>query len=312
MLGDAPLDLKRLSYFVVVADELHFGRAAARLFISQPALSQQIKALEASLGIELFIRGSSGVTLSADGQGILPDARLLLVAAEQLVEQARSRSRSGEGILSLGYHEYALGSVVPTFLAALRSCASEVSVTLTNFPLGPQALAGLVSGQCDAVVMAETSRTVKGLRSERLSVEEMVAAVPADHPLADRDEVPIAELAAEPFAFFYRSNSPEVWENLMTFFDRAGRRPRIEHVGEQLQEALLWVGSGQGVTMVPATSAASNSLPGVEFRRLVDPTPTQSIVVAWIEPNSNPRLEIVVGAAQRTREMLEGRTVPSS
>jgi len=277
------------------------------MFISQPALSQQIKALEASLGVDLFVRGAQGVSLTAEGQGILPEARLLLAAADQLVEQARFTSPGQDGLISLGYLEHALGSIVPTFLESLLEAAPDVSVTLTSFPPGDRALDGLIDGRCDLVIMRGTHRTVTGLRTEPLASEEMVAAVPVGHPLAARERVSLAELAAEPFAFVDRESDPEGWDAAMALFDAADGRPSVVQTGHRMQEALLWVGSGQGVTLVPASVARVIAGLDVEFRPLTgEPRPTLDVVLAWIEPNANPRLATMAAAAETARRRLAG------
>jgi DNA-binding transcriptional LysR family regulator len=204
-LGAVP-DLRRLASFVAVAEERHFGRAAARLFISQPALSQQIKALEAELDVELFVRLPSGIRLTSEGEGLLPDARQLLQHAERFLTSAGAAARSTNGQVRLGFVDHARAAVIPALLDCAAVAAPGVQFTLQSFATSRLALDDLNGDGSDAVV-GNCDQT-PDIDTAALATERHVAAIPAAHPLAQEAEVSLAQLAGEPFAVFPRAPKP--------------------------------------------------------------------------------------------------------
>jgi DNA-binding transcriptional LysR family regulator len=300
-LGAVP-DLRRLASFIAVAEEQHFGRAAGRLFISQPALSQQIKALEAELGVELFVRLPRGIRLTAEGEALLPDARELLQHAERFLTSAGAAARRTSGRVRLGFVDHARAAVIPMLLDRAAATAPGVGFTLQSFATSRLALDDLNSDGSDAVV-GNCDQT-PDIDTVALATERHVAAIPAAHPLARLAQVSLAQLAGEPFAMFPRALSPAGWEAFMARFDQAGQRPTVVHEGRHIHDTILFVATGRGVALIPGPLAATLTEPTIAIRSVVGPAPENQIVLAWKKSNPNPSIPLLITAANQARQQL--------
>jgi DNA-binding transcriptional LysR family regulator len=300
-LGAVP-DLRRLASFVAVAEEQHFGRAAARLFISQPALSQQIKALEAELGVELFVRLPSGIRLTAEGEALLPEARHLLQHAERFLTSAGATARSTKGHVRLGFVDHARAAVIPALLDCAAVVAPGVEFTLQSFATSRLALDDLNRGGSDAIV--GNCEQTPDIETVALATERHVAAVPAGHPLAQEAEVSLAQLASEPFAMFPRALNPAGWESFMARFDQTGQRPTVVHEGRHIHDTILFVATGRGVALIPAPLAATLTEPTIAIRPIIGPAPENQIVLAWKKSNPNPSIPLLITVAAQTKQEL--------
>ncbi|MGP4103806.1 LysR substrate-binding domain-containing protein [Nonomuraea sp. KM90] len=290
-------DLRHLEGFVAVAEELHFGRAAARLHLAQPALSQQVLRLEASLGVELLIRERRRTRLSDAGQAFLVEARRTLAQAEQARAVARRAGRGEVGRLRVGY--------VPTtssapFLAALVTFQRnhpDVQVELRELPLGSLA-APLRDRTVDVAFIARLGPLDDCLEDgtvlSELSAEPFVAAVSARHPVAGRSAVGLAELAEEEFVLL----SPEIcreWdETVHGICASGGFTPRVSHYVREISTQLIIVAAGLAVALVPASAQALRG-EGVAFIPLNGPTPPITSAVVWRAEDGSPVLRRFVG-----------------
>ena len=258
------IELRHLRCFVVLAEELHFGRAAERLGMAQPPLSQQIARLERTLGYTLF-RRRPHVALTQAGHVLLGSARRALAVVEQGIDATRRAARGETGSLRVGFAASTMVTVTPGIVRAYRERFPGVELRLREMSTVAQAEA-LRDGAIDLGLLREP-RPEEGLVCRPLVREPFVAVLPPGHPLAVRDELPLAALAEEPFVHFPRGVAPTLHDQVIALCVAAGFAPRI------VQEALEWltivslVEAGLGVSLVPA-SFRKLRWGGVEYRPL--------------------------------------------
>lgn len=261
------MDLRQLRTFVAVAEEGQISRAAERLGMQQPPLSQQIKAMEAALGTRLFHRRPRGVVLTEAGQVLLDHARALLAGMEAAVLHSRRAGRGDEGRLSLGVAPTApFHPFVPRVIRAFREAWPHVAVTMEE-SLSRPALEGLRDGRLDAAFLR--ARVVQdGITTYPLLEEPMVLALPRGHRLAGRGTLPLAALDGEPLIPFGRVEGPGIFDATEAACRRAGFTPRIGQEAPRITSALGLVAAGLGVCLVPA-SMLRVRMDGVAYRPLV-------------------------------------------
>ncbi|HEX8392096.1 MAG TPA: LysR family transcriptional regulator [Longimicrobium sp.] len=244
------IELRHLRYFIAVAEELHFGRAAVRLGMAQPPLSQQIARLERLVGHALFERRPR-VVLTEAGRVLLTASRRLLLQVEQGVDAAR-RAGSGEGgVLTVGFAASTMLTVLPGVLRDYRDRHPAVDLRLREMSTAAQADA-LKAGLIDVGFMREPAADA-AIRAEPAVREPFVAALPPGHALAGHATLPLERLADEPFVLFPRRVAPTLYDQVIVLCRAAGFHPR------QVQEAQEWltivglVDAGLGVSLVPAS-----------------------------------------------------------
>jgi DNA-binding transcriptional LysR family regulator len=287
-----PLDLRRLRYFVAVAEELHFGRAALRLYIAQPVLSRHIRKLEQELSTQLFVRDSHNVRLTPAGERLLEEGRQLLAAADA----ARRRMQGaalGEATLTVGFF---VGDYFTPALVAFSERRPEVTVALLRIYWHDQ-IEVLHSGRADvAFVHGPVDPTDLELLPVR--AEPRVAVLPATHPLAARPEISIEELTEEPV--IEQHGAPPAWEAFHNVDPRPDgssprRGPRVDNIEEKLQ----LVAAGRAISFLPASAAAAVVHAGVAFVPVSDIPPIQ-ISLAWTAGRGSGVIEDFVDAVART------------
>ncbi|MEU6280146.1 LysR family transcriptional regulator [Streptomyces sp. NPDC047028] len=251
------MELRQLSYFVAVAEELHFGRAAERLHIVQSAVSQQIQRLERELGAELFDRSPRRVRLTGAGERLLPEARAVLAAADR----ARAAVAAPAG-LRLGTCT-GLGAHLDRVLAALAERAPDVSVDLVSLPVSER-LARVAVGGLDAAFV-RAAEPPPGVRVLPLWPDTLVAAVPATHPLATRPEIDLADLAGLPLALTARRDNPALVDLVVGACHDAGFEPVPAAVNGSLQNTLATIGARPLWTVVYASHARVLHTPRVAY-----------------------------------------------
>jgi len=251
-MGVSSLDLRRLRYFVVVAEEGNFSRAAERLHMAQPPLSDQIKRLEAALGVRLFDRTSRGARLTAAGEVLLTEARRLLAQAETTAEMVR-RVGSGEvGSLNLGFVPSASNSVLPPVLSEFRRRYPDVRLFLQE--MNPDWLvAGLHEGRLD-VGFFYLPFEDGALETRVVSREPLVVALPETHELALAEEVDLRDLAGEPFVLPARYRMPGLHAQVVGACREAGFEPEaVQNEVWLMQTIVGLVAGGMGVALVPGS-----------------------------------------------------------
>jgi DNA-binding transcriptional LysR family regulator len=279
------MELRHLRYFVAVAEELHFGRAAQRLHIQQPPLSRQIQLLEAELGFSLFERSRRRVELTPAGTALLGRTRQVFDALDVAVHDARSASEGESGRLVIGYPSSLAYSGLPELLRAFRTRFPAVELSLRELPPGDQ-IDGLKAGNLD-VGFVRTSLDDPTLVAELVRRESLMVVLPDDHRLATRRNIPLPDLAREPFVMFPRARGPAFFDQLMALCGAAGFAPRIVHEAAQL-DIVSMVAAGFGVSIMPA-SMRNFRRPGLAFRAIVG-APQVELLIVWRPQNLSPAL----------------------
>jgi DNA-binding transcriptional LysR family regulator len=266
------VELRRFRYFVAVAEELHFRRAAERLHLAQPALSQQVKKLETELGVDLFHRTRRGVALTRAGVVFLEEARRVLRQADEAARAAQQAASGAVGRLRVGLLADAVPASVP--LAIIRFSTRFPGIELTPETLSARrAIEDVRAGRLDLAVVALPA-PVAGLRTTLIGKEGTVAAVADRHPLSGRASVPLDRLADERLIVMPRAANPAFHDAVISACREAGFTASIAETAEpQIEHALLSVAAGAGIALVPSSAAARYSIPGVRFLPLAPEGP---------------------------------------
>lgn len=276
MVPDPP-ELRSLRYFVAVAEELHFGRAATRLHISQPSLSVQIRKLEHSLGAQLFERTSRHVELTVVGTVLLEEAHRLLVGADRLVEATREASRGVHGTLVVGFQGNAAAELTPKILCAFQTRHPRVQVEMRSHDFGDPYV-GLANGSVDVAFVRPPLLVHDWLSLETLFIEPRLLVTSSDSPLAERPRVTVEEVLEEAFV---GRRAPDYWRDFWLAVDSRG--PHTVKLGadvgsvDECFEAIL---SGRGVAFTQASTQRFYDRPGLTFIP-VDGLPPSPLAIAW-------------------------------
>lgn len=244
------MELKQLRYFVAVAEELHFGRAARRLFISQPALSFDIRKFEEQLGVQLLERTNKAVALTNAGYVLLEEARRLLEQADEVRRIAERSAHGLAGRLRIGFVNSMLYRGLPEAVRRFEADHPAVEVVLREMNTIEQVHA-LQRLQID-LGFAHWGRFPAEVQSEPLFSEPFLCCLPAGHPLARRKRIELATLAREPFILFPRSVSPHYHDQIIATCVEAGFSPQIRHEARLWQTVVTMVEFGMGIALVPA------------------------------------------------------------
>ena len=279
------MEFRHLRYFLALADELHFGRAAQRLSITQPPLSLNIQQLEASVGARLFDRSSKGVRLTAAGTAFRDAARSLLAQAEEARLLTREIDAGAAGRLRVGF----VGSVLfhglrPWLDAYARHCP-RIDVALSELNSQDQ-IDALLRDQLD-VGFIHTRHVPDGLRTAFVRAEPFLCCVDARHPLAASERVALAQLRDEPFVLFSRQGSPDYYARIIEMCTAHGLRPRVRHEVRHWLSVVSLVGQGFGVSVVPAALERAG-VAGAVFRPFVETTLQSEVHCAWKATHDHP------------------------
>ncbi len=286
------IELRQLRYFVAVAEEMHFGRAAARLHMTQPPLSQTIQSLEAVLGTPLFFRTRRSVALTPAGLALLPEARRLLMQAGSLPDLARRAATGASGRLSLAFVSTADYSVLPPLLREFREHYPQVQIELREATTDVQ-LDDLGQGRIDAGLLI--SPLPDKLRDEldyasMLSEPLILAAPQGLRALRGKKAIALKTVSDMPLIIFPRRIGPAFHDAILACFRDAGLTPHIGQEAIQMQTIVGLVSAGMGIALVPQ-SVSNLKRPGVEYRLLSDRTPMIETGLAWRRDNSSPVLQ---------------------
>jgi DNA-binding transcriptional LysR family regulator len=280
------MDLRQLRYFTVVAEELHFGRAAARLHMTQPPLSMAIQNLEQDLGTGLFARNRRGVTLTPAGAAILPEARRLLAEVEALPALAQRAAAGDEGKLGLSFVSSADYSLLPPFLRRYRTRYPGVQISLQEATTDIQ-LELLMEGRVDAGLLIPPLPAKSRQVLDYLPVldEPLILAAPAG-TLKGRRPIWLKDAPRLPLIIFPRPIAPGLYDAILGCFEEP---PAIGQEAIQMQTIVSLVSAGMGIALVPH-SVGNLMRTGVEYRALRDETPVVQTGVAWRRDNASPVL----------------------
>jgi DNA-binding transcriptional LysR family regulator len=294
------LDLRLVEYFVAVAEELHFGRAAERLHIAQPSLSQQIRKLEAQLGVTLLERNSRNVRLTAAGKSLLREGRKSLTQAQRTIKATRAAAAER---LAIGFYGSAAGVLLPDVLGAFAERHPDTEVSVRELLFG--SLDDILEGKVD-LAFTRLLPDQGGVEVEVLTEEPRVVAVAAAHRLAGREVLAFADLRDESFIVnpaVESEGGPARW---LAEQRRHGLPGRVAASSASIQEILALVAAGRGVCLVPAAVARLYPRADVKYLRIADADPAV-VSLAWArgEPAPGVRAFIetardVAGASKRT------------
>jgi len=289
--------------FALLAEELHFGRAAARLHMTQPALTQAIAALEAALGVRLFERNRRQVALSAAGAALLPEVRELLRRAQALPALARSAAQGESGRLRVAFVSTVGYGLLPGWVRQFRERWPRVALELVEATSDVQR-EGLLRGEFDAGFLLHAPGSAPaGLARRALTSEPLVLALPESHPLAARTRLSLSAIAHEPLVLFPRRILPEVFDAVLRLYRGAGHEPVVAQEAIQMQTIVNLVSAGLGLAWV-LQSVRQFQRPGVVYRPLVatrgQGAPLCETSLVWREGEAHPVLQrfIEAGRAQ--------------
>ena len=271
------MELRHFRYVVAIADEGSVTRAAARLRMQQPPLSQQLRNLERELGFLLFERSKKGVLPTAAGTVFLDDARRLLAEAERAKDRAADAAAGLDGTLAIGFtSSAAMGRIAPEMIAAYRATYPGVRLSLADGNAATLTQAVLQS-TIDIAVVRTPVLSAPELRCDSILQEPMLLAVASSHPIARaasrrQRTLNLRALAGEPFILVRRPGAPGMYANFVAACQAAGFVPRIAHEVESMLTNLLLVAAGVGLTVVPASMLGTHG-ELIAYFRLRAPTP---------------------------------------
>ena len=281
------LELRHLRYFIAVAEELHFGRAARRLGITQPPLSLQIQRLEAELGVSLFERSNRRVQLTPAGRALLAEGRHVIADFNNATDAARRAARGETGSLTVAFAASVMFLSLPRIIRRFRAQFPSVRLELRELPTGPQIVA-LREGELDIGFLREPPRDAE-LTTETVMREGLLLALSKRHELANRKRLRLADVANEDFVLFPRDLAPGLHAHVLAVCAEAGVHPRIVQTSRELYTTVSLVEAGLGVTIIPA-SVRQMGWRGVRYYPIRSPAAATRIDAAWRSDNKSPIL----------------------
>jgi DNA-binding transcriptional LysR family regulator len=292
------MELRHLRYFVALAEELHFGRAAEKLHISQPPLSMQIRALENELGVTLLKRTQRHVSLTQAGDALLGEARHILARVEQAVLTTKRAGRGEIGELAIGFISVADYNVLPAVLREFRRRFPLVNLTLREATSDAQ-IRDLAAGRIDVGFVLPPINE-PSLESVPILREPLIVALPEKHPLArKRGKLALEKLKDAPFILFPRPNAPGLYDDVVSCCKAAGFSPRVEQEAIQMQTIVSLVSAELGVALIPA-SLTNLQRTGVTYKSLKDGSPLTEVHLVWRRGDDLPALRVFVDVALQT------------
>ncbi|GID97639.1 LysR family transcriptional regulator [Amorphoplanes digitatis] len=280
------MEMRHLRYFVVLAEECHFGRAAKRLHMAQSPLSHQIRQLEDELGVALFQRTTRRVALTAAGERYLERVREVLRGVEVAGEEARRIAAGDTGHLAIGFTGSATYEMLPTLSRDLRNSFPGIELDLKGELLTPDQVAALLSGELDVGFLRPPVRD-PGLDVHVLRSEPLIVALPVSHPLAHRRRVRLEDLDDEDFISYPSHGRSVVHDLVADACRRAGFTPRVVEEVAETSTIISFVAAGLGVALVPA-SVANLRVTGARYRPLVGDPASVELAVAIRVADASP------------------------
>lgn len=268
------MELRQLKYFVAVAEELNFRRAAEKLYIQQPPLSRQIRQLETELGVELFHRTKRSVTLTEAGKAFLDEARLTLAQAQRAINAVQSKTIN---TLKIGFSICAFDRVLPDLIQKFRQQSQETQVDLTEMPKKKQ-IQALLNHQIDIGFCYAPINNFQ-LDSVNILSEPLAVVLPPNHPLVQQEKIELRSLHAESFILCPEDIKPDVRQQIIQLCDRAGFQPKIVQEASPPEAQLRLVESGIGISLITANCQTRYNA-NVVYRPLIE-LPVLKIAAVW-------------------------------
>jgi DNA-binding transcriptional LysR family regulator len=295
------MELRQLKYFAAVAEELHFGRAAKRMNISQPPLSMQIRNLEEELGTRLFNRTSRQVELTVAGQVFLTQVEQILVALDGAAESARQAGQGNIGRLAVGFVGPAMDAFLPEIIRGFQNRYPGITLGLTEAGTSRQ-IEDLYAGRIQVGFVRLYRNRPEGLAAQVIWQEPYVLAVPCNHLLARQKTVALPHLKDESFIMYPRSVQPQLYDSMMACFKNSGFTPKIVQEARTKHTTIALVAAGLGVAIVPSSSKVIIGRKGVLFLHLDATFPLIEISVLWRQKDKNPVLARFVKFAMQYQQ----------
>jgi DNA-binding transcriptional LysR family regulator len=307
MIGS--MELRHLRYFVAVAEELHFTRAAERLGIKQPPLSLQIRQLEQEVGTPLFRRLTRGVELTESGLLLLEKARDILHDVEQTKVSVQRRARGETGRIRLGFAGATyVNPLIPALIADYRLNYPGVAISMETNPT-PHLIARLNNGEIDLAFIRPPVGDSDGLGIDLVVEEPMLIVVPAAHPLTRKGSVPLAALANETWILRPRSLGPGLHDEFIACCHRAGFSPKIGQEASAIPSTLLGVAAGFGISIVPQSLQQIHAA-GVAYLRIRGDGPRAPTSLAYRRNDHSAAVRNFVALVKRNRGAVGKRAQP--
>ncbi len=294
------MDLMALRYFVAVAENKSFTRAAELLFTTQPTLSRQISSLETEFGTQLFIRETHGVSLTKEGQFLLKEAREIINHCNRITSVLSSQNLEMEGQLSIGYQGFLDNYVMFEALADIRSQYASMKVVMRRFNVCSELNNVLINKGCDVVFTLYDSLAMahnSSIQFFKVEKDPLCLAVPENHPLSSKTSVKIAELAQETFIMLERDASPFVVDSTNAMCFKNGFSPRVEQYVRDAQTLLIYVSAGNGIAFL--CEKVQHIPDDVKLLTIEDCDIDFDIVMAYRKDNENAAIPAMEAAVKR-------------
>ncbi|WP_421899985.1 LysR substrate-binding domain-containing protein [Maridesulfovibrio sp.] len=291
------METRQLRYFLAVAEELHFGRAAKRLHISQPPLSQQIKKFEDELGVKLFQRNKRSVALTAAGVSLMRDVPNILHSIERAEANLLDAASGQGGRFTLGYIGPALETSLADIIREYKEQYPAVRLGLQEMFTNEQ-LKAVRNGELDAGIVRLFRHDVSDLACELFHRESYALVVPEDHLLAEREGVDVSDLSGEQFIFFPREEQPRLYDEWMKVFAEAGFVPDVVQEAARKSATVALVAANMGIGIVPE-SMARRRPHGVVFKRLSGDFPVIELHLIHRKESSFPAVSNFIDAVRK-------------
>ncbi len=288
--------IRHLWLFLAVAEEQNFGRAAKRLGMSQPPLSEQIQVLEQALKVTLFERSRQGAKLTPVGAAILPAVRKFAEQLERLELAVEEAVAGQSGMLTIGAISTAMFDVLPGLIDLLKQRYPQLTVSVREID-SVEAVPALEAGDIDLAFARLDGDLGPAIQSLPLREDRLMVALPSDHPLASRTRISLSSLASEPLVMFSRKVSPVYFDNLIATCRASGFSPRVLHEVRSVASQIAFVSCGQGIALVPA-SLKKLAPDNVVLRALTQKLNVVTTAVAWNSQRPNPLVTELVAQFQ--------------
>ena len=292
------MDLRQIRYFLVLANELNFTRAAGRLHISQPPLTRQIQQLEASMGVVLFERTTRGVVLTQAGAVFLEEARKIVALTDQATNKTRLAHQGQLGRLDIGVFGSAILNVIPTLLIELRKTHPDIVISLQNTTKIQQVEA--VREKRLDIGFNRVFPEVEDLVVETVMMESLYVAMHKDHELVRRRTLAVRDLNNQPLILFPNNVRPTFADNVVSLFRDEGLAPNVVHEVEDVMTCIALVSAGLGMAVVPE-SAVNLQLPGVRYHPLRSAEAKVDLSCVYRADNASPALMVFLDIVRKVR-----------
>ncbi|MGL5835066.1 MAG: LysR family transcriptional regulator [Waterburya sp.] len=298
------MELRHLRYFITVAEELHFGRAAQRLNMTQQPLSRQIRDLEIEIQVTLFHRTKRTVRLTEAGKEFLERSYGVLAQLEQAIVVTQQIGRGEVGRLAIGFVDSAMYTLLPEIVRVFREQFPLVELRLRELTTAQQ-IQALYDKQID-IGIVRSAISESGLSVECLLHESLVLALPENHPFSAQTQVSLSSLADESFILFPAKMGPVFYEQIIHSCQQAGFRPKVAQEAVQMQTIIGLVAAGLGIAIVPA-SLQNFYRSGVIYRPLQNEIPNTGLYLTWRQHDSSPAIREFLSLARKTTQGEETR-----